>query len=516
MARPRVEIRVGALLAASALALGWCAPLRAARYDGRLSVTAVDAKTKEPIPVRMELRDARGRAVRIHPDGAVVDGDSICFDGTTTLELRRGAYTFLVAAGPEFTTRTGEFAIERRAEDATEVSLDRRVDMRAEGWWAGDLDVQIPLADAPLVMRAASVDFAPMAAAVNENGRCVRPKLGDLAAEAALTPPIYGPWAARDVRRGGGLLTIGAEAPFDVCTWKADDPSLPAAKAAREAGACVVAASAAAWDLPLWVAAGNLDAVQIITATASDAAAKGDRPPPDRRLFPGAQGPGRYVESIYHHLLNCGLRLPPAAGSGAGQSGGRGRASAPLGANRVYVHCGETCTREAWLDGLRRGRISVTNGPLLRTRVEGEPPGHVFKLDAGQRREFQIALDLAFYSATQIEYLEILQNGAVVHHVRLDELAQAAGRLPPVVFDSSGWFLVRAVTNNPDAYEFASTGPYYVESNYQRRISRASVQYFLDWLDAAEMQFAGNPAVVAEIAAARPFWQSLTERATVD
>jgi len=77
------------------------------------------------------------------PFGCVVShGDYFVFDGEVTLELRKGPYTFLIEAGPEYETRPGSFTIKRRAEDDTEVVLKRRVDMSAEGWWAGDLDVR--------------------------------------------------------------------------------------------------------------------------------------------------------------------------------------------------------------------------------------------------------------------------------------------------------------------------------------------------------------------------------------
>ena len=146
--------------------------------------------------------------------------------------------------------------------------------------------------------------------------------------------------------------------------------------------------------------------------------------------------------------------------------------------------------------GLRAGRVRVTNGPLLRTRVEGEPPGHVFQLDAGERREFQIALDLAFYSATQIEYLEIVQNGVAIHHVRLDELAKQKAELPAGEFRLQR--LVSGAGRHQQPRTFTSSRPpgrTTSKSNYQPRISRASVQYFLDWLDEAANKFAGNAAV---------------------
>ena len=158
----------------------------------------------------------------------------------------------------------------------------------------------------------------------------------------------------------------------------------------------------------------------------------------------------------------------------------------------------------------------VTNGPLLRTQVSGHPPGHQFHLDRGESREFQIALGLAFYEQAPVEYLEIIKNGRVEHEIRLSELADRQGRLPPLRFDRSGWFLVRAMTNRTSNYQFATTGPYYVQSDYQPRISRASVQFFLDWLDAAATEFATYDAVRADIQQARPFWEALLSKANAD
>ena len=43
---------------------------------------------------------------------------------------------------------------------------------------------------------------------------------------------------------------------------------------------------------------------------------------------------------------------------------------------------------------------------------------------------------------------------------------------------------MRAVTSNPKTLQFASSGPYYVEKAGRPRISRASVKFFIDWIDA--------------------------------
>ena len=57
------------------------------------------------------------------------------------------------------------------------------------------------------------------------------------------------------------------------------------------------------------------------------------------------------------------------------------------------------------------------------------------------------------------------------------------GTLGRIRFDESGWFLVRTVADNPKTFRFASTAPYYVEiGERKRRISKASAQFFLDWV----------------------------------
>ena len=113
----------------------------AAKYDGQLTLSVADELTGQPLAVRMQLRDARGRAVRIRQKDVVSQGDYVAFDGELTFQLRKGNYQFDIDAGPEFHTRQGHFSIDRHAEDVKQVTLARKVNMQKEGWWAGDLDV---------------------------------------------------------------------------------------------------------------------------------------------------------------------------------------------------------------------------------------------------------------------------------------------------------------------------------------------------------------------------------------
>jgi hypothetical protein len=118
---------------------------------------------------------------------------------------------------------------------------------------------------------------------------------------------------------------------------------------------------------------------------------------------------------------------------------------------------------------------------MLRPVVNGEYyPGHVFEGEEGDEPQFEIALNLA--TRDKINYLEIIKNGEVERSVRLDEYART-GQLPPITFTESGWFLVRAVCDLENTFRFASTGPYYVEIGQKPRISKASAQFFLDWVN---------------------------------
>ena len=483
----------------------------AARYDGQFEIVVTEEQSGKPLPVRMELTDGRGRPVKVRAEGVITRKHYFVFDGAVTLRLKKGAYRFLLDAGPEYQTRQGHFTIERHADDSQQITLKRYVNMAEEGWWAGDLDSLQRPDDLPLMKEAARIQFAPQTTAANVMG-----KFQQLSSKASLGSGIT---MLQDYRRGGGLQilnnTDGQIPEALISELEPEASSLPILTAAAEVGADVVALSPSVWDLPLWIATDKLTAIEILhrgLRLDRQPQEEGWGRPRNRDLFPGNRGIGIYSESIYHHVLNCGIRIPPAAGSGSGSASQK----TPLGMNRVYVECGPEYSEEQWMDGLRAGRVTVTNGPLLRTSVEGHSPGHVFHLDRGVKRQFQIALSLSFYERAPVEYLEIIKNGRVEHNIRLSELAEKRGKLPPLEFDQSGWFLVRAITGASDTYQLASTGPYYVEQNYEPRISRKSVTYFLTWLDEAAETFADNPDVVTDIERARLFWEELLSRANAE
>ena len=72
------------------------------------------------------------------------------------------------------------------------------------------------------------------------------------------------------------------------------------------------------------------------------------------------------------------------------------------------------------------------------------------------------------------------------------------------------------MTGNTKVYQYATTGPYYVEVAGKPRISKRSVQFFRDWLAAAQGQFKNNLAMTKDISAARTFWEEQLTNATAE
>jgi hypothetical protein len=327
----------------------------------------------------------------------------------------------------------------------------------------------------------------------------------------------YHRYAQMDARGGGQLLFCNLRTPVLLGAAGAEKENRTALdlvlQAREQPGAWIDAARAFSWDLPMWIAHGMVDSIELANSHLARSSVQADEAggkPRDKQAYPNPTGIGRWNAAIYYHVLNCGLRIPPSAGSGSGD------APNPVGYNRAYVHLDGEFTVEKWWEGLRAGRVVVTNGPLLRPTVEGELPGHTFQAAAGSELELEIGLTLS--TREKVHYLEVIKDGRVAYSVRLDDYVKQGGRLPKLKFKESGWFLVRAVTDTPGTYRFASSGPYYVQVGYQPRISRTSGQFFLDWLNeraaALKIEDATQRAAVTKAYdEARQYWQGLVAKA---
>lgn len=478
---------------------------------GRLVLTVIDESDGKPLPARMHLTNERNRNRR--PSGLPALGNHFEFDGKLELELPLGNYKFKISCGPEFYAHSGHFRINDFADDVQTVTMKRFVNMKLEGWWSGDLGVARGRHDLPLLVRAGDINVAEVITWTDTASLWARQAMPGDPVERLGDYHLLNIMAGHDATSGGGLTYHQLAKPAQVTSENGSGvQAAEYAAAARARGGFVEIDAPYAWDMPLWIARGVVDGVRIagphLETEGIVEIAEGYRGR-DRKDYGGADGLGRYTQDTYYHLLNCGLRLPPTGGTGSGIT------EIPVGYNRTYVYCGDSFDYDLWWQNLRAGRVVVTNGPMLRPFVEGNPPGHLFEAAAGKRLSLEITLQLAF--ADKVEYLEIVKNGAVAHHIRLDDFARRNGMLPAVEFDESGWFLIRAVTNTPDTYRFASSGPWYVQIGDQPRVSKQSAKYLLDWVyERARSIDEQDRETLAAWAAARNWWLERLKQATVE
>jgi hypothetical protein len=510
--------------------------------SGRLELRAVDKETGKPLAVRLHLQNGQGKPYRpAKVKGGIVAADHIVFADKLMLDLPNGRYNFTMEHGPEYRVTSGNFEIQNFAEDSKTVEMTRFCDLAEEGWFSGDLDVQRSEQEIKLLMQAEDLHLAPLVTWTNKKNpwdkRPLPKQIVNQFDEFYFYSVMGGEWVTPGSLFRLFRLDRPIEFPADLAAGNATDKKLSAAlgslplfplieQSRREQGAWIDAGAAFSRDLPIWVAAGLIDSVQVAN---SHLLRQGVVPneaggwPRDQTLFAGPHGNGRWSQQIYYHLLECGLRIPPTAGSGAGVNNN------PVGYNRVYVHIDapnedkapEPFTWDAWWNALRAGRVTITNGPLLRTQVEGQLPGHVFKANRGETLELSIALTLS--TRDKIRYLEVVKNGRTEISVNLDEFKKAGGKFPPLKFTESGWFIVRAVSDNSTTYRYAATGPYYVEIGYQPRISRESTKFFLDWTSKRAEEIAGqsqeSPAIqVARkyVEQAQNYWRQLRDKANTE
>ena len=188
--------------------------------------------------------------------------------------------------------------------------------------------------------------------------------------------------------------------------------------------------------------------------------------------------------AVWYKLLNCGFRLPAAAGTDAMANFASLRG--PVGLNRVYadVPAGPV-NINSWLSSLKSGKTFATNGPLLNFTLGGRQIGDDLRLQAA---DSHVKFSAWLRSFVPVERLEIVCNGQVVQQLSLSsdrQTADATGTLP---IRQSGWCILRASSDHAkfpilDAYPYATTSPIYISLAGSPLTSPDDAAYFVAWID---------------------------------
>lgn len=117
---------------------------------------------------------------------------------------------------------------------------------------------------------------------------------------------------------------------------------------------------------------------------------------------------------VWYNCLNTGFRLTPIAGTDFPC----GNLSLP-GRERFYTRVEGEFTFPNWLEGVRKGRTFVTNGPILEFSIDGKEIGDEIVLDkpGPVRVRGRVRVDPTW---DEIERIEVVENGLVLRTVKAE------------------------------------------------------------------------------------------------
>jgi TolB protein len=186
---------------------------------------------------------------------------------------------------------------------------------------------------------------------------------------------------------------------------------------------------------------------------------------------------------VWYKLLNCGFRLPTAAGTDF--MGNYASLRGPVGLNRVYAEVKPGPLKiEPWLAAIKAGRTFATNGPLLRFSLGGQGIGGEVRLEKKQEVRFSAEMN----SIVPVDHLQIVCNGKVARDLAMNSARSSAHVDGSIPLESSGWCVLRAFSDRAeypilDLYPYATTSPVYVSVAGVPVRSVADAAYFVAWVD---------------------------------
>ena len=468
---------------------------------GSLAVVVVDSAGR-PLPARISVRNEGDRAFA--PDDAWRHADD-GFDraerrfeygyfhsaGHSELTVPAGTLKVEVSRGPEWRVQTHTVRVEAGRTRTLRVPLRRLANLRAGGWYAGDLHVHMNYGGAyrndpaRLAFQARAEDLHVVEnLIVNKEGRIpdigyFRPGPDPVSDSTTLVlhgqeyhTSFWGHVGLLGLREHLLLPGYTAYAGTAVATLQPSNTAV--IDRARAQGAL------AGYVHPYDLYPDPADTTRALTHALPVDAALGKV---DYYEALGFVDDPMATARVWYQLLNCGFRLPAGAGTDAMANFASLRG--PVGMNRVYVRSGGPLEHRRWLAALAAGQSFATNGPLLELTVEGRGLGEEIRLGDGGG---DVTVRIRLRSNVPVDHLELVRNGAVVHAVPLagDRTeAEATVRIP---VDRSGWLLLRARSDRArypvlDLYPYATTSPIYLTVGGRPARSRVDAAYFLAWID---------------------------------
>ncbi len=453
-----------------------------------------DAATGQPTPVRLRISDATGRVYP--PLGHVaefatgrnedvgghvmLDGKRWCYiDGACEVPLPGGVPLVIEATkGPEYTPLHQEMTL-GVGQMALRLTIERWIDLRAEGWYSGDTRCHFFSPHAALLeaqaedlavtqLLATEADIAGQDGALYRtiatmtafSGQqpCVKKPGHIVAVNTFNAHPVLGSLALLHCHRAVFPLSFGgADASDD---WSLADWC---DQCHRKKGLVVWAnafrpdaiAPEALADLVL----GRIDAVE---------ASRGYPPFFD-----------------CHRAWSAGIRFP-LVGSSAKDSN-----RVALGSMRTYARLndGEEFSLGAWVEAVRAGRTFATTGPILRLEVDGQSPGAIIdRAEPGQAVEVTARLRTIgpFLSPMHVGVngemqLEVNGRAGVTCAIGPDDAGIGFANYETAIkLDGPSWIALRAW--RADGRVLAHTSPVFIRVGGKMPADAEVSRQYAEWL----------------------------------
>lgn len=222
-------------------------------------------------------------------------------------------------------------------------------------------------------------------------------------------------------------------------------------------------------------------------------------------------------EHVWYKLLNCGFKIPAAAGTDAMANYASLRG--PVGLNRVYVKAEGAMDAQKFEANLKAGKSFVTNGPIVGLHVANVNLGET--IDINQNGQ-SLSYNAFLRSNVPVDHFEIIWNGEVIAVHQLKEPTKTIDWNGTIKVKGSGWLLLRAWSDQahpdlPDLYPYASTNPIYVRAQTPNPKQKVDAEYFLKWVSRIESKIndlmfrtdAERQMVLLDIQRAKSYYQSL-------
>ncbi len=509
------------VLLAGGLGFGiFASPSAAAFAQGRsgtLRGTILDAQTGLPLACTVRIVDAEGRIVTESESFA----EGFRCPGEFAERVPAGPVRVRVWRGFEF--KAEERSVEVPADGAQEVRirLERVVDMRKRGWYAGDSHIHmlhgektVPVTFDLVARSAQAEDLQYMSLA--QAWTLAQPTPENLQAELASrsVPDCVLTWnleAPKNYFRGDAgrclghcwILGLSGRTPSgdDAIQWlqrasahdyESDKPSFANFESHRfihSQGGAVFYSHPARWWAGAWGGQGGYPRRERMRI--SNLAVE---LPLDTLLGPTYDGldvmtgAGEFAANamafdLWCLLLNHGYRVAATASSDScfDRPGG-----ATPGVVRTYTYVDGGFSLPAVARATAAGRTFATSGPLLLVSLAGQPPGTAFPAD-GTAREMRIEAWASGADGKGLTRLEVLRNGAPVRTNRFSPAVPSFATDFVVSDREPGWYCVRVFGGDAQRQR-AISGAFFLDATTYQRPAPVPAQVHVTVLDRATGQ----------------------------